>query len=505
MTGLEETDALEARRARLAEKGGGSLRSYTAGGMMINAAFNIGLRGLSFIRGFLVAIFLTPADYGLWAVIILGYTALGRLKQVGIVDKYIQQDEPDDELAFQRAFTLDAILSVGVVLFLAAMTPILAVAFDAPDIIAPGFVLLVAYIGVIFHTPLWTFQREMDFRKQRTLASVDPLVGIVVTVAMAAGGAGYWAFAGGSVAGAWAGALVIMRFSPHPVRFRYDAGTARQYIRFSVPLLFSNLSNTILLLGTSVVARFTVGLSGMGAMSLSNSIRLYAEFANGIIGTTMYPAICAIKDKRDLLFESFVKSNRLALMWGFPVGIGVTLFSDDLLTFVIGREWSFGVILFQCMGIVAAVGHIGFNWGEYVRALGDTKPIARYAWTTLLGWAAGPIPLMLTHGLEGYAVGLFGVALLTLWLRGHYIRKIFPRFSMVRHAGRAIVPTIPAVLVVLAVRSVESGDRTLAIALGEIVLYLGVTALATWLAERALVREAVGYLRASRAPVSGTA
>ena len=44
-----------------------------------------------------------------------------------------------------------------------------------------------------------------------------------------------------------------------------------------------------------------------------------------------------VRDRTDLLFETFVKSNRLALMWGMPFGVGLALFAADLIDFVIGR------------------------------------------------------------------------------------------------------------------------------------------------------------------------
>jgi O-antigen/teichoic acid export membrane protein len=220
-------EALEARRQRLKRRAGGSLRSFAAGGMAVNAAWSIGLQGMAFLRGFLVAIFLAPSDYGVWSIIVLGYTALGRLKQVGIGDKYIQQDDPDDEAAFQKAFTLEAIMTGGMVVLLAAATPLLALIYRAPQIVLPGLVLLVSLIGGIFQTPVWAYTRDMDFRRQRRLSAVDPIMGVVGTVVSAAAGLGYWSFAIGSFVGAWSGALVVMRNAPYPIRLRYDRGSSR--------------------------------------------------------------------------------------------------------------------------------------------------------------------------------------------------------------------------------------------------------------------------------------
>jgi hypothetical protein len=54
---------------------------------------------------------------------------------------------------------------------------------------------------------------------------------------------------------------------------------------------------------------------------------------------------------------------------------------------------------------------------------------------------------------------------------------------------------VPAVIVILAVRAFEPAERDLTLALGELGLYIAVTAVATLAAERRLLAEAVSYLR----------
>jgi O-antigen/teichoic acid export membrane protein len=185
----------------------------------------------------------------------------------------------------------------------------------------------------------------------------------------------------------------------------------------------------------------------------------------------------------------------MALMWGAPLGIGVALFASDLLNYVLGAKWAYATILFQTVGIVSAIGHVAFNWDDYVRALGDTKPIGKAAWIGLVGWGVGPIPLMIVDGLHGYCIGILVVSMINVTVRGYFLRKLFTGFAMLPHFLRGLLPTVPGVAVVLFVRLIEPFPRTAAVAVGELVLYLGVTAAVTWLAEGTLLREAVGYLR----------
>ena len=62
---------------------------------------------------------------------------------------------------------------------------------------------------------------------------------------------------------------------------------------------------------------------------------------------------------------------------------------------------------------------------------------------------------------------------------------------------RAIAPVVPAAAAVLLLRLLVDGDRTLALALGELALYALVTIVATVYFERALVKEMTAYLRGS--------
>ena len=120
---------------------------------------------------------------------------------------------------------------------------------------------------------------------------------------------------------------------------------------------------------------YELGLAGAGMIGLASSIRAYGDRVDAIVTQTLYPAICAVRDRKDVLFEAFVKSNRLGLMWGMPFGIALALFADDLVEFVYGDEWEPAVGLIQAFGLTAAINHIGYNWTAFFRARGETKPI----------------------------------------------------------------------------------------------------------------------------------
>ena len=116
----------------------------------------------------------------------------------------------------------------------------------------------------------------------------------------------------------------------------------------------------------------------------------------------------------------------------------------------------------------------------------------------MLAFLAAAIPLLVEQGLDGLAIGMTIMAAVSLGVRLWYLGQLFPGLAIMRHIARAIAPTIPAVGVVLLLRLVDGDHRTPAAAVAELAAYLAVTAAATFVLERPLLREVLGYLRPDR-------
>src|SRR4051812_40278574 len=76
------------------------LRRRAARGTIVNAAFQVGIAGLNLLRRLVVAAFLTAAQFGVWGVLLTALLAIVFVKNAGIGDKFVQQSEDDQEVAF---------------------------------------------------------------------------------------------------------------------------------------------------------------------------------------------------------------------------------------------------------------------------------------------------------------------------------------------------------------------------------------------------------------------
>lgn len=473
------------------------LRRLAARGSVVNAVFLVAISLLGLVKGFVVAGFLSRQDYGLWGLLAASLGSLGLLKQFGIVDRYVQQAEADQELAFQRAFTLEAIFSLLFLLIGLAAVPLLAWAYGRPELLAPGLALMLVVPGTLLQSPLWIFYRRMQFARQRAFGAVDPIVEFVVTIALAAAGARYWSLIGGALAGNYASAAVIVRASPYRLAWRFSRAAARQYVSFSWPLVVSSAGVLLITQGAVIVGTAALGLAGVGAIALASSIVTYTTQVDQIVSAALYPVICAVRDRPAALLDSFAKSNRLGLMWGVPLGAGIALFAHDLIRFGLGEHWHSAIGLIQVFGLIAAFDQIGYNWDDYYRAMARTRPIAIVTTVTTIAFVAVALPLLALDGLRGFGEGMAITALVGLAGRVLYLARLFPALDIVRHAARSLLPTIPAALAVLALRTID-GRRPLRLALLELAAYVALTVAGTLLFERALLRELLGYLLPAR-------
>jgi PST family polysaccharide transporter len=474
------------------------LRGLAADGAIVTGVFHLGVAALTLLRGFAVAALVTPTDYGVWGLLGLAvWTALA-IRSLGVNEKYVQQSEGDQILAFQRAFTIELIFAGVAAALLLGIVPAMATVTGRSELLAPGLVLVALLPAGALQFPIWAFHRRMDFRTQRKLQALEPLAATVVTVVLATLGAGYWSFVGGVIAGAWAAAAGALRHSPYPLALRYDRAALRTYLAYSWPLVITGVGVLVVFQVVYLVGSDALGIAALGAFTLAGNIIAFSDRADAIVTEALFPALCAVRDRTAVLFEAFVKSNRLALMWAAPFGVALSLFAGDLVDFVVGERWAPAVGLLQIMGVVTAVRHVGFNWHAFYRARGDTRPIAASAVIGLIVFVGAAVPLMYAHGLVGLAWAFAVAEAAALAIRSFYLRRLFPGFRMTGHFLRALAPTAAVAALILAVRTLESGERTAVEAAAELGGYVLLVTVASVASERALLREALALVRRRR-------
>ncbi|MEA2408451.1 MAG: polysaccharide transporter, family [Thermoleophilaceae bacterium] len=473
------------------------LRGRTVRGVLLNALFTGATEGLVLVQGLIVSVLLGPEAIGLYGIVTATAMTIVALKRVGIDEAFVQQSEAGQEEEFQRAFSLELVVSAAFSLAIAVAAPIIALVYGENELLA--LTLAAAYMPVAFalQAPTWIFFRRMDFMRQRLLLAIGPVITFAVVVTLAALGVGVWSLLIGPAVGNAAAAAAAIAVSPYRLALRFERSAARRYFSFSWPIFVSSAAMLVVLQGQLLAFDIWGGIAAVGHITLAYTLTRYADRADHVVASTIYPAICAVRDRIDTLEELFDKSNRAAMIWSVPFCAAIVLFAPDLVQFVLGGdEWEPAVVLLQGLAVATALQQLGFNWFSFYRARGESRPQAVEAAVMAGCFLAFAVPGLALWGATGFVVGRALVSLAMLAVRAHYVKRLLPHVRLWMLGVRGVLPVLPGVAAALALRLVLwGGERPLWQALCELALFMAVTALATRALERDLLREFVRYLR----------
>jgi O-antigen/teichoic acid export membrane protein len=473
------------------------LRRRTLRGVLITGGFLVLIDTLVLAQGLVVTRLLGPREIGLYGIVSTFVVSIVALKRVGIDEAFVQQEELDQETEFQRAFTLELALGAVFAAIICALAPAVAAVYQDSRLVA--LTLALAYLPLTFAllAPIWIFFRRMDYARQRSLQAIQLLIGLVVTLPLAAAtGLGVWSIVIGQVAGYMAAIATALAVSPYRLRLRYDRDAARRYLRFSGPVLLAALGALVVAQGQVLAFKLHAGLAAAGFITLAVTLTRYVDRADQIVTASIYPAICAIQDHQEAQEELFIKSNRATLAWVLPFSAGVVLFAPDLVSFVLGPRWEPAVRLLQGLALAGAITQLGFNWFSFYRARGDTRPPAVESLIGAVAFLVLAVPGLLVDGSDGFVAGRLLAVLLATGVRWRYVRRLLPG---VRVRALLVPPLVPLGLALVAVLLVRlpawGGHRSLWQALVELALFVSVYGVTVVRRERALIGELRAAMR----------
>jgi O-antigen/teichoic acid export membrane protein len=480
------------------------LRDRTARGGVLNALFLGGGEGLALLQGLIVTALLGPVAIGLYGIVTTTAMAIVQLRRVGIDEAFVQQSAEHQENEFRRAFGVELAVGLAGSLAIAMLAPLVALIFGDDQLLP--LTLAVAYLPLAFslQAPQWVFFRRMDFLRVRVLQFLIPLVTFAVTIPLAIATDSVWALVIGPFCGNAVAVIAGIAISPYPLRPIFDRAAAAHYLRFSWPIFATALATLIVQFGQILAFDIDGGLEAAGFITLAFTLTRYADRADQIVATTIYPAICAVVDQVETQRRIFVTASRLTLIWALPFCAGLILFAPDLVQLVLGDEWEPAVVLIQGLAGAAALQQVGYVWFSFYRARADTAPQAVESAAMVVAFLALAVPGLFLWGFEGFVAGRIMVSLAMLAVRAHYVRALFPEIGLARIAVRGAVPAAAGLAVVLLLRvALGGGEREAVEALAQVALFAAVTGGLTWALERPLLAEVAAFRRPTRTPARG--
>lgn len=366
-------------------------------------------KGLSLISTVVLARLLVPADFGLIAVAGTVVLLLSVIQDFGVANTLIVR--PDMDTREQgTALTIMMVSGVGLGLTGAALSPLLAAFFRDARLtgVLAALMLTVCFSGVLsFHQVL--LQRELRMRERFNAQAAQGVLYAVVSIALAAGGAGVWSLVGGQVASVLGGTVLMLAYArPFWVAPAWDVSAAARVLAQGRGFLaqgglyFLQQNTDYVVVGRLLDAR-QLGF-------YYTSYRLAEIPVLGIaepVAAVTFPAFASMRARGEDVGRAFRSVLRLIALVACPVGLLLSAAADPFTRVVLGERWLPMAAVLAILGIWSAVRPVGYTIGWLLNAVGASGLVARVSGVLL-------VPLAVSLYVAAALSGIVAVACVVL-------------------------------------------------------------------------------------------
>ena len=252
----------------------------------------------------------------------------------------------------------------------------------------------------------YLLHRELRFKNLTTTEILSHTIGYGFTsIAMAFLGFGIWSLVWGTIARHTIYSLMVIRYSPPPLRPRLAVQEAADLIGYGVGFSFTWFLNFVAQqAGPLVIGRF-MGATSLGYYNRAYSLILLPLQLGFVLIHVLFPAISKRQQHREILGVVYLNGIEMLWLMGLPVSVLIFMSAPEIVAVVLGEQWDPVTPILSILApiiLFAACGSINI---PLVRGLGATYGEAKRQAMFILSMAVG-IWLGSRWGLSGVVAAI---------------------------------------------------------------------------------------------------
>ena len=349
-----------------------------AGTAMMWQAFQMGgVKVLYMIRLLVLAILLTPADFGLIAIALAATGFLLNLTNFGLIPALVQAEHMDEH-GYDAVWTFDLTRSLIVTALTILFAPWIAQIFAEPRAVPIIQLLsLRPLIESIMSIKVAALNRSLTFRPLAFLKIIEAIFNAVISIALA-GFVGVWAMVFGMIGGAVAMVIASYKLAPYRPKVVFDWPAVKPLMKFGGWLLITGVIAMAGNFGLRIAISRQIGAEGLGLYFLAAQLAfLPSEVASEVVGTVAFPLFARLQSNLQQAARAFqaILTGLMTLL--YPVCALVIVLSPILVRDILGEKWNGTVILIQILSLVTMIGLLGDATIPLVKGFGQSYRVTQ--------------------------------------------------------------------------------------------------------------------------------
>jgi lipopolysaccharide exporter len=327
---------------------------------------------LALLSTLILARFLTPYDFGVFAIATTVLTVVASLTELSLSSALIHHENPS-ETHFQTAWTLNLLRALFIAVVLCVSAPVLARFYNEPNLVSIMLSIAfgVAFLG-LFNPKMIILTRRLIFWQEFVLTVGTKCIGFVVGTSVAFIYKSYWALVAGMLVSQVVGVLISYVIIPFKPRITFEK--AQELWSFSVWLSLCQMINMLNMKLDYLIIGGLPGKSTLGYYSVGENLAsLPTKELTGPIEATLFPGFARIGNDRARLKQAYKTSQSLIVAIAFPAGIGCAFIAHPLVLLGLGDQWLPAVEVIQILACVYALQSLGAPVQSLSMAKGQTR------------------------------------------------------------------------------------------------------------------------------------
>ncbi len=426
------------------------LEARAASGWGISLMAKVGVQAVQILSLLILARLLTPADFGVNAMVMSVVGIAGVLRDFGLSTATVRHPSITRG-QINTLFWLNLGLGAVMTIIVAACAPLVEGFYSDPRIATVTVVLAFTFVLNGLNTQhMALLRREMHFASIARIGLSSAIIGNSAAIALAWAGAGYWALVASSIASGLSSVLVSWRLNPwRPGLPRFDPDVIPMLQFGGYLFLFTVLAYVAMNLPT-VIAGWLGGASSAGLFDRAFVVlALLLGYVLEPLGMVVPTALARLQNNPADFRLYYLRSVAHATVIAAPVCVVCVTFADDIVATLLGAQWSEAARFLRLLGVSALAQVLCNTAGWLNLARGYSHRMLQWG---IFGWTFIIISLLCgsRFGLEGIAAAYSASIVLLTWpclvwnVRGTQIRVVEILAAIWRPAAAAVIVTVPA-------------------------------------------------------------
>ena len=399
-----------------------NLKQTVAKGMLWGGLSNTACQLLSLVFGVYLARVLGPDDYGPIGMLAIFTAIAGSLQDSGFVAAIANRKSVTHD-DYNAVFWFNIIISLLMYAGLYFCAPLIAAFFNQPILVELsrynflGFV--VAGFGI---APSAYLFRELKVKEKSISLILAISISGITGIVLALNGYSYWGIATQSIVYVLVRSVVCWCFTPWRPSFRINFAPLKYLFAFSYRLLITNLFQRFNWNIFSFILGKYYPKDVGNYVKAAEWFNMGGEVVNGMVNAVAQPVLAKVVDDNERQLRVFRKMLRFTAFVAFPLMLGLSLVSKELIVVVITEKWIESAQMLQVLAIWGAFMPLQSMFTNLLVSRGKA---AVFMWCTIIQGVLTLALLLILHpyGIKSMIVAYCIFNALWLFVWHHFAKK----------------------------------------------------------------------------------